>query len=150
SYFAIFFSAGIAAGIEFWGPAEGILYFGNGTPLGEGAAASTQPELMIEALTYTFFHWGISAWCAYLIVGVPVAYYAYNKGAPFRFSALFTPFIGLDNLEDSNWAKLIGCIAVFATIGGIATSLGLVGQQLVVGLNYKFKAGLGSFEEFVL
>ncbi|WP_254663277.1 BCCT family transporter [Haladaptatus sp. W1] len=33
SYFAMFFSAGIAAGIVFWGPAEAIFHYGSGTPL---------------------------------------------------------------------------------------------------------------------
>ncbi len=147
SYFAMFFSAGIAAGIVFWGPAESILHFGSGTPL-TGAGASTQAQ-MIASLQYTFFHWGISAWCAYLIVGVPIAYFAYNKGAPFRFSTILAPFIGVDNIETSNWAKLADIIAVFATIGGIATSLGFVGQQLLTGIEYGFGVEIGKFGTFL-
>ncbi|HET7323374.1 MAG TPA: BCCT family transporter [Halococcus sp.] len=136
AFFAMFFSAGIAAGIDFWGPAEPIYHFGYGTPI-TGPGASTG-QLMVDSLVYSFFHWGISAWCAYLIVAVPVGYFAYNKGAPFRFSTLLAPFIGIDNLEDSNWAKVVDIIAVFATLGGVATSLGLIGQQLVTGIEYVF------------
>ncbi|WP_458210189.1 BCCT family transporter [Haladaptatus sp. NG-SE-30] len=136
TYFAMFFSAGIAAGIVFWGPAEAIYHFGSGTPL-TGNNPGTQAK-MLSSLQYTFFHWGISAWCAYLIVGVPIAYFAYNKGAPFRFSTLLAPFIGVDDLADSRTATVVDIIAVFGTMGGIATSLGFIGQQLLAGLQYKF------------
>jgi len=148
TYFAMFFSAGIAAGIDFWGPAEPIYHMGYGTPLG----GSTNAALMVNSLVYSFFHWGISAWCAYLIVGLPVAYYAYNKGAPFRFSTLLTPFIGVDNLKSSNWARLVDMIAVFATLGGVATSLGLIGQQLVTGVEYIFPSvgTISSFWTFII
>ena len=141
TYFAMFFSAGIAAGIVFWGPAEAIYHFGNGTPLtGKGAS---QGARMVGSLQYTFFHWGISAWSAYLIVGVPIAYYAHKKGAPFRFSTILAPFIGVDNVESSYWAKLVDIIAVFGTMGGIATSLGFVGQQMLTGVEYKFGMHFG-------
>lgn len=146
TYFAMFFSAGIAAGIVFWGPAEAIYHFGNGTPL-TGTDASTQAK-MLGALQYTFFHWGISAWSAYLIVGVPIAYFAYNKGAPFRFSTLLAPIIGVENIEDSNWAKLVDIVAVFGTMGGIATSLGFIGQQLLAGIDYKFGSVPGKVDVF--
>lgn len=151
-YFAMFFSAGIAAGVDFYGPAEAIYHFGYGTPLGEGAAATSQADLMINSLVYTFFHWGLSAWCAYLIVAIPIAYFAYNKGAPFRFSTLLAPFIGIDNLEDSNWAKVVDIIAVFATLGGVATSLGLIGQQIVTGVEYLFPqvGNISSFWTFII
>ena len=142
SYFAMFFSAGIAAGIVFWGPAEAIYHFGNGTPL-TGSGASTSAK-MIGSLQYTFFHWGISAWSAYLIVGVPIAYFAHRKGAPFRFSTLLAPFIGVDNIESSYVAKLVDIVAVFGTMGGIATSLGFVGQQMLAGVEYEFGLHFGN------
>jgi len=139
TFFAMFFSAGIAAGIDFWGPAESIYHYGYGTPLATGSNPSTH-TLMVNSLVYSFFHWGISAWCAYLIIAIPVAYYAYNKGAPFRLSTLLAPFIGLDNLKNNKWAKLVDIIAVFATLGGVATSLGLVGQELLSGIQYNFSS----------
>ncbi|WP_254545804.1 BCCT family transporter [Halomarina pelagica] len=141
TYFAMFFSAGIAAGIVFWGPAEAIYHFGNGTPL-TGPDASARAK-MLGSLQYTFFHWGISAWSAYLIVGVPIGYFAYNRGAPFRFSTLLAPFVGVDNLEDSLTAKAVDVVAVFGTMGGIATSLGFIGQQLLAGVEYELGYSFG-------
>lgn len=70
-----------------------------------------------------------------MIVAIPIAYFAYRRDAPMRISTIIAPIIGFDNL-DSPWAKLVDILAVFATIGGIATTLGLVGNQFLVGLEY--------------
>ncbi|AEH36029.1 BCCT family transporter [Halopiger xanaduensis] len=133
AYFAMLYSAGIAAGIVFWGPAEAIFHYSTPSPF-SGVEAETTGAA-VSALQYTFFHWGLSAWSAYVIIGIPIAYFAYRKGAPMRISTIIAPIVGLDNLEGP-WAKLVDILAVFATIGGIATTLGLVGNQFLVGLEY--------------
>ncbi|MEA5388535.1 BCCT family transporter [Haloarculaceae archaeon H-GB11] len=135
AYFAMFFSAGIAAGIVFWGPAEALFHYNTVPPFVDAAAGSSAAAT--GALKTVLFHWGISAWSAYVAVGVPIAYYAYNKGAPLRVSTLLTPFLGTDNL-DSPLAKLVDVLAVFATIGGVATSVGFVGNQFLSGVSYQW------------
>ncbi|MFC7156814.1 BCCT family transporter [Halomarina halobia] len=141
AYFAMLYSAGIAAGIVFWGPAEAIYHFDSVPPLFGGLEAQS-PAAAIGAIQYTFFHWGISAWSAYCIIGIPVAYYAYRHGAPMRVSTVIAPLVGLDGL-DGVWAKLVDVLAVFATIGGIATTLGLVGSQFLTGIEYTTGASVG-------
>jgi glycine betaine transporter len=140
SYFAMFFSAGIAAGIVFWGPAEAIYHFASPPPL-TGAEAET-PAAMVGALQYTLFHWGISAWCSYLVIGLPIAYYAYNYDAPMRISTVLAPFVGVDNL-DGGLAKLVDILAVFATVGAVGAALGFVGQQILTGLDYAYGISVG-------
>jgi choline-glycine betaine transporter len=141
TYFSLVFTAGIAAGIVFWGPAEALFhyqhpppYFG-ATPRSDGA--------ILAALTYSLFHWGLSAWSAYTVVAVPVAYFVYNRGAPLRVSTILTPFLGVEGL-DSPWAKLVDTLAVFATIGGIATSVALVGQQFLAGITFQWGVTTGA------
>ncbi|WP_224336503.1 BCCT family transporter [Haloprofundus halobius] len=141
AYFAMLYSAGIAAGIVFWGPAEAIYHFDTVPPLFGGVEAQSSAAA-VGALQYTFFHWGISAWSAYCIIGIPIAYYAYRHDAPMRVSTIIAPFIGLDNL-DGVWAKLVDVLAVFATIGGIATTLGLVGDQFLTGIEYTTGMSVG-------
>lgn len=140
AYFAMLYSAGIAAGIVFWGPAEGITHYDTVPPL-IGAEAGT-PEAAVGAVQYSFFHWGLSAWSAYVLLALPIAFYAYRYDAPMRVSTILAPFIGLDNL-DGFWAKLVDILAVFATIGGIATTLGFVGSQFLTGLEYSWGIQLG-------
>jgi choline/carnitine/betaine transport len=140
SFFSMMFSAGIAAGIVFWGPAEALAHYETVPPL-IGAEAGT-PGAAVGAIQYTLFHWGISYWVPYLIVALPIAYYAFRKDAPMRVSTLIAPFVGIDNL-DGFWAKTIDVLAVFATIGGIATTLGFVGRQFLTGLQYTAGVSLG-------
>lgn len=133
SYFAMLYSAGIAAGIVFWGPAEAIFHYDTVPPF--IGAKPQSAEAAIGAIQYSFFHWGISAWAAYAIMALPIAFYAYRRDAPMRVSTVLVPFLGIDNL-DSTWAKLVDILAVFATLGGITTTLGFVGSQFLTGVEY--------------
>jgi choline-glycine betaine transporter len=140
TYFSLVFTAGIAAGIVFWGPAEALFHYQTPPPY-FGAEAETGGAVL-PALTYALFHWGISAWSAYTVIAVPIAYFVYQRGAPLRVSTILTPFLGVDGLE-SGWGKLVDTLAVFATIGGIATSVALVGEQFLTGINYQWGVTTG-------
>jgi len=134
-YFTMFFTAGIAAGIVFWGPAEAIFHYETPPPFFGGPAESG--AAINGALTYALFHWGLSAWSAYLVLGIPIAYFVYERGAPLRVSSILTPFLGVENL-DSIWCRLVDLLAIFATIGGIATSVALVSQQFLAGVRFQW------------
>ncbi len=140
AYFSMLFSAAIAAGIVFWGPAEAIFHYDT-VPSYIGASSQTG-EAAVGALQYTFFHWGISAWSAYVVMAIPIAFLAYRHDAPMRISTVIAPWVGIDNL-DGFWAKVIDIVSVFATIGGVATTLGLVSSQFLVGLEYTMGIELG-------
>jgi len=141
TYFSMIFTAGIAAGIVFWGPGESMFHFQNPPPY-FGAQAQTAGAV-VPALTYALFHWGFSAWSAYVIIGVPIAYFVYQRGAPLRVSTILLPFLGIENL-DSYWAKLVDMLAIFATIGGVATSVSQVSQQFLTGINYQWGVTYGT------
>ena len=147
AYLAMFFSAGIAAGIVFWAPAEALFHYGSPPPFVDAAASS--PGAASGALQTVFFHWGISAWSAYVAVGLPIAYYAYNEGAPLRVSTLLRPFLGSDT-ADHPVAKLVDVLAVFATIGGVATSVGFVGNQFLTGIEYQWDVATSNVDVFVI
>lgn len=140
AYFAMLYSAGIAAGIVFWGPAEAIFHYDTVSPF-IGADPQTS-EAAVGAIQYTFFHWGISAWTAYVALGIPIAYYGYVYDAPLRVSTILTPWVGLEGL-DGIPAKVVDILAVFATIGGVAATLGFVGNQFLVGIEWTTGAKVG-------
>ncbi|RLM34562.1 BCCT family transporter [Haloarcula sp. Atlit-120R] len=140
TYFTLVFTAGIAAGLVFWGPTEALFHFTQPPPY-IGAAAGSQ-DAINGALVYTLFHWGVSAWSAYAVIGVPIAYFAFTRGAPLRVSTVLAPVLGTDGL-DSVWTKLVDTLAVFATIGGIATSVALVSEQFLAGINYQWGVAAG-------
>jgi choline-glycine betaine transporter len=141
TYFTLVFTAGIAAGLVFWGPAEALFHYRSpppyfGAPPQSSAAAA-------DGLVYSLFHWGVSAWSAYAVIGVPIAYFVYRHGAPLRVSTLLAPFLGVEGL-DSVWSRLVDTLAVFATIGGIATSVALVSEQFLAGVAFNWDVTVGA------
>ncbi len=103
------------------------------SPTGETETA----QAFRDSLRYTFFHWGLHAWAIYAIVALCIAYFKFRKDAPGLISATLQPVLG-DKIH--GWiGKTIDCIAVFATVVGVATSLGLGAAQINGGLNYLFQ-----------
>jgi glycine betaine transporter len=143
SYFAMLYSAGLAAGTAFWGPTEALLHYENVPPLYAGEVADTSAAAIPIAVQYSAFHWMLMQYVGFALFGIGIGYYVYNHGAPLRVSAILTPFIGAENIKDSNWAKLVDVLAVFATLGGVATSLGFIGRQFLTGLQYQWGINLG-------
>ena len=84
----------------------------------------------------TVFHWGLQGWAIYGVVGLALAFYAYNRGLPLLIRSAFYPIFG-----ERIWGwtgHIIDTFAIFAGIFGLATSLGLGVQQVTSGLNDLF------------
>jgi choline/carnitine/betaine transport len=142
SFFAMLYSAGFAAGVVFWGPTEALFYYDSPSPLFgvEGGTAEAVPI----AIQQTLFHWALPQLAVFTIMGLAIAYFAYNyENVPLRVSSALTPILGADNL-DGPAAKVVDILAVFATIGGVATSLGFIGSQFIAGLDYQWGIDLGN------
>ncbi len=129
SWFAMLFSAGMGIGLVFWGAAEPLSHFIT-PPLAEGASNAAHKE----AMRYTFFHWGIHAWAIYALVALSLAYFQFRKGEPGLISATLKPVLG-KSME--GWlGTLVDVLAVFATVIGVATTLGFGAAQINGGLSY--------------
>ncbi|PLX39877.1 MAG: BCCT family transporter [Deltaproteobacteria bacterium] len=146
SWFAMLFGAAIAAGIVFWGPAEPAYHYMSAPPFYGGEPKSV--EAAQAAMTYSFFHWGLSAWAIYLMLTVPLAHACYTKNLPFRFSSAFYYVIG-DRIHGP-WGKVLDIFAVFATLGGMATTTGLVALQLGSGFDFQFGIEMGSWGTYAV
>jgi len=142
SFFAMLYSAGFAAGVVFWGPTEALFYYNNPSPLFSNVEGSTA-EAMTVAVQQTLFHWALPQLAVFTIMGIAIGYFAYNyENVPLRVSSALMPILGADNL-DGPAAKVVDILAVFATIGGVATSLGFIGSQFVTGLDYQWGINMG-------
>lgn len=146
SWFAMLFGSAIAAGIVFWGPAEPAYHFMSPPPYFGGEALT--PETGANAMTYSFFHWGLSAWAIYAILTIALAHACYTKNLPLNFSSAFYYAIG-DRIYGI-WGKIIDIFAVFATLGGLATTTGLVALQLSSGLKYQYGLELGTNAIYII
>ncbi|MDT3959727.1 BCCT family transporter [Staphylococcus kloosii] len=131
SWFAMLFSAGMGIGLVFYGAAEPMADF--------AAPPSASPETKAaytEALRSTFFHWGFHAWAIYGVVALALAYAQFRKGEPGLISRTLRPLLG-DKVEGPI-GTIIDVLAVFATVVGVAVSLGMGALQINGGLNYLF------------
>jgi len=144
SWFAMLFAAGMGIGLMFWSVAEPVVYatgVWGYAPLG----VSESKEM---AFAVTIFHWGLHPWAIYAVVGLALAFFTYNRGLPLTIRSAFYPIFG-----EAVWGwvgHIIDTLAVFATIFGLATSLGLGAQQANAGLNYLFGIEVGVLVQTVL
>ncbi|MFG6138699.1 BCCT family transporter [Halomonas sp. B23F22_10] len=135
SWFSMLFAAGMGIGLMFWSVAEPVAYYTDwyGTPLD---VAARTPEGASAAMGATMFHWGLHPWAIYGVVGLSLAFFAYNRGLPLTLRSAFTPLLGE---RTRGWfGHLVDILAVLATIFGLATSLGFGASQAAGGLNYLF------------
>ena len=146
SWFGMLFGSAIAAGIVFWGPAEPAYHYMSPPPYFGGDALT--PKAGANAMTYSFFHWGLSAWAIYAILTIALAHACFTRNLPLRFSSAFYYAIG-DRIHGT-WGKVLDIFAVFATLGGLATTTGFVALQLSAGLKYQYGLTLGSGSTYVI
>lgn len=132
SWFAMLFSAGMGIGLVFWGVAEPLNHFVSPLALESGSPAAAD-----FALRKSFFHWGLHPWANYSVLALAMAYFQFRKGMPGLVSSVFEPLIGKKGIEGPI-GKLIDILAIFATVAGVATSLGLGAYQINSGLAYLF------------
>lgn len=133
-WIAMMFAAGIGIGLLFFGVLEPTYYNfsegGNARPLNIDI---TQPGNEYIGVVGTIHHWGLGGWCVYAVVGLTLAVFAYNKGLPMTLRSAFYPILG--ERIWGWWGHAIDTLAVFATLFGLTTSLGLGAQQVAAGLN---------------
>ncbi len=133
SWFAMLFGAGMGVGLVFWGVSEPLSHFLNPA---EGIEPATEAAAEF-AMKSSFMHWGIEPWACYAIIGLGVAYFQYRKNKPGLLSSILEPLVG-EKLAKGWLGKLVDILAVFATVAGVVTSIGLGVMQVSGGLNYLF------------
>ncbi|GGE94122.1 BCCT family transporter [Stappia taiwanensis] len=144
-WFAMLFAAGMGIGLMFFGVSEPISHFSSsfadnaGTaeswaPLG-GAAGDAEAARRL-GMAATIFHWGLHPWAIYAVVALSLAFFSYSCGLPLTIRSSFYPILG-----ERVWGwpgHIIDVLAVFATLFGLATSLGFGAEQALAGLNHLF------------
>nr|CAD6601935.1 BCCT family transporter [Rhizobium sp. Khangiran2] len=148
SWFAMLFAAGMGIGLMFYGVSEPL---GNYTAAFEGpvvedgvrtdwaplgGAPGDEEGAHRLAMAVTIFHWSLHPWAIYAVVALSLALFAYNKGLPLTLRSVFYPIFG-----ERVWGwpgHVIDILAVFATIFGLSTSLGIGAEQAGAGLNFLF------------
>ncbi len=161
-WFAMLFAAGMGIGLMFYGVSEPMSHFSSsfgGTAMPEGggartdwaplgAAAGDEAGAVRLGMAATIYHWGLHPWAIYATVALALALFSYNKGLPLTIRSAFYPIFG-----ERVWGwtgHVIDILAVFATLFGLATSLGFGATQANAGLNELFGVPIGSSTEVIL
>ncbi|KZL15415.1 Glycine betaine transporter OpuD [Pseudovibrio axinellae] len=160
SWFSMLFAAGMGIGLMFYGVSEPLSHFTSamgGTAVGvDGvrtdwaplAAALTQEEAIRLGMAASIFHWALHPWAIYAVVALSLAFFSYNRGLPLTIRSAFHPIFG-----DRVWGwpgHIIDILAVFATLFGLATSLGLGAAQANSGFNKLFGMPIDSTWQVIL
>ncbi|MEV6103978.1 BCCT family transporter [Streptomyces sp. NPDC051940] len=132
AWIAMMFSAGMGIGLMFFGVGEPLTHYVDPPPA-SGAKPQTDAAAA-TAMEYSFFHWTLHPWAIYGVAALALAYSSFRKGRGNRLSAAFTPLIGI-RAADGWPGRCIDLLAVFATVFGTATSLGLGALQVAEGLD---------------
>ncbi|MFX0547120.1 BCCT family transporter [Roseovarius sp. S1116L3] len=150
-WFAMLFAAGMGIGLMFFGVSEPMSHFASslgGTTVEDGlrtdwaplAAASGDDAAATRlGMAATIFHWGLHPWAIYAVVALALALFSYNKGLPLTLRSAFYPIFG-----ERVWGwtgHIIDTLAVFATLFGLATSLGFGAEQAASGLTFLYGSG---------
>ena len=139
-WFAMLFAAGMGIGLMFYGVSEPVTHFstslagGADAPL-MGVAGDAEAARRL-GMAATIYHWALHPWAIYAVVALALAFFSYNWGLPLTMRSAFYPLFG-----ERVWGwpgHVIDTLAVFATLFGLATSLGFGAEQATSGLNYLF------------
>lgn len=143
TWFAMLFSAGMGIGLVFFGVAEPIQHFGSPPEATPGTVEAAQ-----QAMTITYFHWGIHAWCIYVVTAASLAYFSFRRGLPLAIRSALYPLFG--ERIHGPLGQAVDIVAVFGTLFGLATSLGLGAGQINAGLQTVFGLAYGPNQQMVI
>lgn len=128
-WFAMLFSGGMGIGLVFWAVAEPMIHYA-APPTGEAGTHEAQ----LLAMRIVFNDFGLHPWLIYMVCGLALGYFQFRKGLPCLISSAFYPILG--ERIHGPIGKAIDILAVFATLFGISTSLGLGAGQIAAGIQY--------------
>jgi len=128
---SMLFAAGIGTDLMFFAVAEPVTQY-LAPPVGRGGTV----EAAREATVWTLFHYGISGWGMYALMGMALAYFSYRKGLPLAIRSALYPIFG--RRVEGPLGHGVDIAAVLGTIFGVATSLGIGVVQLNFGLSLLF------------
>ncbi|MBT9383659.1 BCCT family transporter [Pseudooceanicola sp. CBS1P-1] len=160
-WFAMLFAAGMGIGLMFYGVSEPMSHFSSslgGVQMGDngqrtdwaplGGAGGDEQAAIRLGMAATIFHWALHPWAIYAVVALALALFSYNKGLPLTVRSAFYPILG-----ERVWGwpgHVIDILAVFATLFGLATSLGFGATQANAGLGELFGVPVNDTVEVLL
>ncbi|CEE94540.1 putative betaine/choline/glycine transport protein (BCCT family) [Xenorhabdus nematophila str. Anatoliense] len=126
----MFICAGLGSSTLYWGVMEWAYYY---QMPGLNISPKT-PKALEYSISYSFFHWGLSAWATYALASLIMAYHFHvrkNKGL--SLSGIISAIIKINPY--GVWGRLIDMTYLIATVGALTISLVVTAATLSGGLS---------------
>jgi BCCT family betaine/carnitine transporter len=122
TWIAMMFCSSTGGALVYWATVEPMYYMMHPPFWIEPLTAQSAQY----ALTYGFFHWGVSAWATFAVPAVVFGYLYYVRKKPY-----LTPSYAIGTLlgkkVSHGWiGKVIDAVIAFGLVGGMATALGFI------------------------
>ncbi|OLT09057.1 high-affinity choline transporter BetT [Pseudonocardia sp. CNS-004] len=140
---SMLFAAGIGTDLMFFAVVEPVTQYLT-PPRGEGGTLQAAED----ATVWTLFHYGITGWGMYALMGMALAYFAYRRGLPLAIRSALYPVFG--KRIHGGVGDAVDLAAVLGTIFGVAASLGIGVVLLNYGLDFLFGIPEGTAAQIAL
>lgn len=149
SWFAMLFSAGLASGLLYWATAEPIIHLQSNPFLLAPDASGVGVDAVAAAMRITLLHWGIHGWAFYVLAALAISVYAYRHGQALTFRTALYPILGPKWID--RWpGTAVDLLALFGTVCGVATSIGLSAGSMNATLGSLFGIDVGETNQIVI
>ncbi|MEU4969276.1 choline BCCT transporter BetT [Streptomyces smyrnaeus] len=128
---AMLFAAGIGIDLMFFSVAGPVTHY-LAPPEGEAQTI----EAARQAVVWTLFHYGVTGWAMYALMGMVLGYFAFRYRLPLAIRSALYPIIG--RRIHGRIGDTVDLAAIIGTVFGISVSLGIGVVQLNYGLDYLF------------
>src|SRR5699024_814659 len=122
----------------------GLMFFTTAETISHAFISSPNAEpgseqAILESLQYDAFHMGFHGWALYSIVRLILASFKFLLDSTSLISLTIVPLFGT-RLMTRTLGKVIDTLAIFATVVGVASTLGFGSAQINSGLTFLFNA----------
>jgi choline/glycine/proline betaine transport protein len=133
---SMLFAAGIGTDVMFFSVVEPVTQY-VAPPVGQAETV----QAARDATVWTLFHYGITGWAMYALMGMALGFFAYRLNLPLAVRSALYPIFG--RRIDGVLGHAVDTAAVLGTVFGVATSLGIGVVFLNIGLNELFGVPVG-------
>ncbi|MFC7880884.1 choline BCCT transporter BetT [Streptomyces sp. NPDC057376] len=128
---AMLFAAGIGIDLMFFSVAGPVSHY-----LAPPQGSPETIEAARQAVVWTLFHYGITGWAMYALMGMVLGYFAFRYRLPLAIRSALYPVIG--RRIHGRIGDAVDLAAIIGTVFGISVSLGIGVVQLNYGLKVLF------------
>ena len=132
SWFSMMFGAGIGVGMLTYSTAEPIFHFANNPDVIKGLVDAQSPDNVRFAYKWAAFHYALTPWACYGIVGMALGYFSYNRDLPLTIRSGLMPLFGRH--LSGPLGHVVDIVAILATIVGVGVTIGYGVSQFASGV----------------